>query len=126
MTVVWWCDEMKLWSAGDETRVCLVSSLWYQLVPEGFGAGLVELGGISFMVLKKSTSWAGTSANTLLANASRGAWGTKEGVQKICKMVRRKTSTLFLNDWLWINITTDLIKWRKHEGEVGSHEDEDS
>lgn len=110
-------DCMMRWSCGlQEMRLGFVWFLpcSYQLVPEGFGAGLVELGGISFMVLKKSTSWPGTSANTLLASASRGAWGSKEGVQKLCKMVRGRTSTLFWKDWLcdqyhyWLN-------WMKEE-----------
>lgn len=49
------------------------SSVQYQIVPEAFGAGAVELGGISFMVLKKSTSCVGTSASTDFARASGGA-----------------------------------------------------
>lgn len=52
-----------------------VSSSLLQTLPAGLAAaGLLELvGGSSFKVLKKSTSWPGTSANTLLASASRGA-----------------------------------------------------
>lgn len=49
----------------------------------GFGAGgRLELGGVSFMTLKNSTSWEGTSASTLLASASLGAWGRKGVVRK--------------------------------------------
>lgn len=45
-----------------------------QMAPAGFGAGLLLLlGGLSFITLKYSTTWLGTSANTLFASASRGA-----------------------------------------------------
>lgn len=46
----------------------------HQMASAGFATGLV-LGGLSFMVLQNSTSWPGTSANTLFANASFGACG---------------------------------------------------
>ncbi len=68
---------MKLWSAlylqTNMTVMHLVSSLKNQAVAAGVGAGLVELGGLSFIVFKNCTSCAGTSANTLFASASRGA-----------------------------------------------------
>lgn len=66
-------------STGDDgdhnTSLRAVSSSPLQTLPVGLAAaGLVELvGGSSFKVLKKSTSWPGTSASTLLASASRGA-----------------------------------------------------
>lgn len=57
------------------------SSLQYQGVSEVFGAGPVELGGISFIVVKNSTSCVGTSASTDFARASGGAlqkkWNTE-------------------------------------------------
>lgn len=49
-----------------------VSSSQLQTLPVG-GAAARLVGGSSFKVLKKSTTCPGTSANTLLASASRGA-----------------------------------------------------
>lgn len=95
------------------------------MVPEGFGAGL-ELGGISFMVLKKSTSWAGTSANTLFASASRGAWRAKGGVKKSTKLWREKQIYNFVMMRYVITVTSNLIKWTEREWEIESHGDEDS
>lgn len=48
-------DEEKLGSAGNELALYLVLALCYQMVPAA-GGGALELGGLCFMVVKKSTS----------------------------------------------------------------------
>lgn len=59
----------------------LSSSLQYQGVSEAFGAGPVEFGGTSFIVVKNSTSCVGTSASTDFARASGGALQRKRNTE---------------------------------------------
>lgn len=67
--------------------------------------GASPWGGFNFMVLKKLVTWPGTSAKTLWASISWGAWG--EETQIIWWWVRHKYK---INEHSWVYLTEQQIQ----------------